>query len=437
MVERTLRTFWALPLLLIVASFGITTALLFADREGAAARVKGWGPPFGIPADTAADLASTILSIAIALTTLMVSITLIVLTIAAGNLGIRFIDRWVRARTTRLSIGVWPALSVAALLVLYAIEEGDAPYVPRLSLMILVAAFCASLAYLTSAFHHLSRLMQVDVSLADIAHDIARDAGDGPGDPPSDARTEGSLECAPAHAIGYVEALDTDGLLARCEEAGLRVVVLRPVGSFVLRGTPVLGVLGDGGADAVSLVDAASLVDASERFVSITAERRESEGARFQVHLLVEAAIRAISPAVNDQYTAIDAAHRLAACFAQAFKTEAPLPGTLLDRAGRGLLHYPPVSILSALDEAMVIFRRTARDHPSVVCAFLDHAAQAGRFARRDEERDLLRRHGEALAAEAIEASGSALDREALTASRDALRAALASPHPLSLPRAA
>ena len=431
MVEQTLRTFWALPLLMIAGSFGLTTALLFADREGAAPRVEGWGPPFSIPADTAADLAGTILSIAIALTTLMVSITLIVLTIAAGNLGIRFIDRWVRARTTRLSIGVWPALSVAVLLVLYAIEEGDVPYVPRLSLMILVAAFCASLAYLTSAFHHLSRLMLVDVSLADIGRDIARDAGEKQRDPMSSVRAGGTLECAPAHATGYLEALDTDGLLARCEEAGVRVVVLRPVGSFVLHGTPVLGVL-DGGDNGTT-----ALADASEHFVSITGERRESEGARFQVHLLVEAAIRAISPAVNDQYTAIDAAHRLAACFAQGFKTDAPLPGTLLDRAGRGLLHYPPVSILSALDEAMVIFRRTARDHPSITFAFLDHAAHAGRFARRDEERDLLLHHGEALAAEAIEASGSTLDREALTASRDALRAALASPHPLSLPRAA
>ena len=132
LAERTLRTFWALPLLMILAGLGLTVALLFADREGAAAEVESWGAPFDIPADTAADLASTILSITVALTTLMFSITLIVLTIAAGNLGVRFIDRWVRARATRLSVGVYPALVLPSLLILYAIVEGDAPYVPRL-----------------------------------------------------------------------------------------------------------------------------------------------------------------------------------------------------------------------------------------------------------------------------------------------------------------
>ena len=434
LAERTLRTFWALPLLLIAASFAITVALLFADRAGAAGAVAEWGPPFDIPADTAADLASTVLSIAVALTSLMFSITLIVLTIAASNLGVRFVDRWVRARITRLSIGVYPALVAAALLVLYAIEEGPAPFVPRLSLLALVAAFAGGLVWLVAAFHHLSRLMHVDVSLASIARDVRADTRGERFDPRSAVTEREATPCAAAHKTGYVEAFDTRSLADACEAAGARAVILQPVGAFVTRGVPLLGTLG-----AVSPDARARLRDASARFVDIIGVRRESEGARFQVNLLVEAAIRALSPAVNDQYTAIDAAHRLAACFAAGFEIDAPPPGALLDAGGRGVLHYPPVSVLSALDEALVVFRRTARDHPSVTCAFLEHAAAVLPLARSAEGADLLLGHAELLARETLDASRTAFDREAVERRIAALRRAAepAAPGIAPLPRAA
>ena len=137
---RLLSNFWALPVLLTAASVALLVGALAADHAGASAWLAGRGWPWAASGDAVLETASTATTVVVTLLSLFFSITLIVLTIAASNLGVRLIDRWVGQVSIRLTLSLLLALLAYALLLQAAIEpDGPDAELPRLALTILLA----------------------------------------------------------------------------------------------------------------------------------------------------------------------------------------------------------------------------------------------------------------------------------------------------------
>lgn len=408
LTRRVIHTLWVVPSLVIVGTLSLVCGCLWLDAAGASAVLNGWGWPFDIGAKTAAELASTLQTASTAFAALLFSITLLVLTIATGNLGVRFVDRWVQALLTRLAIGLYPALAGASMLVVGSIDQ-TRPFVPRLSLLVVLTGFLLSLLCLVAMFNHLSRLMHVDTSLASLGDSVTTDAREsegGLGNPVVEDDPWPIVDTLAAPQTGYLEAVDAARMAEQCVQLGVRAVLLRPIGTFVSAGAALLGC-----PSPLDPHQRAALTAAAAAHFDVSAVRSDSDGAPFHVNLLVEAALRALSPAVNDQFTAIDAAHRLGLCVLEGFRARVPTPGTLVDADGRSAFRYPPNSVLCVLDRALPVFRRTVRDHPTVTCAFLETLADAASFASRPADRALIAQHAVALADEAADATTSELDR--------------------------
>jgi uncharacterized membrane protein len=108
-----------------------------------------------------------------------------------------------------------------------------------------------------------------------------------------------------ATETGYLGAVDYPGLLAWAAENDLRIELLWRENAFVMRGIPVARVLGGDGLDPDEIARRVT------RYVHLTGRRMIGETAEYEASSLCEAAVRALSPGINDPATARSCANRL------------------------------------------------------------------------------------------------------------------------------
>ncbi|MBR0553230.1 DUF2254 family protein [Stakelama marina] len=288
------RSYWGMATAMVVASLPLVALLLRLDSTGASQALTRIGWPFDFSAHTAETLASALATIYGALVTLYFSISLLVLTLAAGNLGVRLIDRWISRRTTRITLGLLLAGLSWAILALLAVdpEHGQAA---RLTITTLALATVPLLCWLSYALHDLGRTIHIDTAITALGKDAAADA-----QPFDDAVETGRAPdwdkgvAIRARQEGYVEVVALPLLTRLAAKGGGLIRIETEVGAHVMAGDLLATAIG---------CDRHACDDAVEAF-AIGDFRSASQGAVFYVRLLVEIAARALSAAVNDFYTA-------------------------------------------------------------------------------------------------------------------------------------
>ena len=103
-IRSLLLSLWGLPLVSLLVAIVVFAFSVTVDYYYASAAMESFGWPLNISGGTVLETASAISGVVAALLTLFFSITLIVLTIAAGNLGVRLIDRWINDEPIRNTI---------------------------------------------------------------------------------------------------------------------------------------------------------------------------------------------------------------------------------------------------------------------------------------------------------------------------------------------
>jgi uncharacterized membrane protein len=153
-------------------------------------------------------------------------------------------------------------------------------------------------------------------------------------------------------------------------------------------------------------------------------KRTATQDVEFSATLLVEIAARALSPGVNDFYTAIACIDHLAA--AMALVLTKGLPSNLLhDELGRLRVELYPLTFQDLADAALDPIRQDARDNVAVSIRLLESLAMLAPCAPTPVERDVLRRHGSLITADALHQTGNEKDRRDIEARALALQDAL------------
>lgn len=252
-------------------------------------------------ADTAKDLIGVSVGVNAAFLTLYFSLTLLVLTVASSNLGVRLVDRWLDKRLARLTLAFLGFTLLFTLAALAAIDgEADKADLPVAVVAAVILLQAVNVVLLTVALHDLGRTIFVDRAI----HSLGRDAADDPARVvPAALKDRPFAMRVNARREGYVEGCDLTLLRGLTGAAGGRVRVCAAPGQHVLAGEPVLMVEHDLAGHVP--------VERLQRAVPIGPYRSDGQGAVFRVRLLVEIAARALSPAINDFYTALACTDRL------------------------------------------------------------------------------------------------------------------------------
>lgn len=295
---------WALPLVMVVVA-----ALLAIAASNA--RIDVGSDPvwflYSGNASEAPQFLGNLVSAMITMATLAISITMVVLTLAAQQLGPRLIRSFMGDWRTQASLGLFTATVVYLLLVLRSIY-GDGDHVANLAITIGTALVLACLASLLIFVHHLARAIIADNIIDRVGAALDRDierlmpGKDADRPPPLPGENAASGRIA-GIAGGYIQAVDIEMLVRRAADAHALVELQVRPGQHVVPGVIIARVSPQTAAD--------DLTDAVRSAFVIGRARTAVQDLEFSMHQLVEVALRALSPGINDPFTAIAVIDRL------------------------------------------------------------------------------------------------------------------------------
>ena len=309
--REALRTnLWLVPMFEVLAAVGLYLATHAIDRAAFHHTLKlpSW-VIFGSP-DAARQILTTLAAAVITVVGVVFSITIVTLTLASTQFGPRMLRNFIRDRGTQFTLGTFVATFVYATLVLISIGPGAGTntFVPHLSISIAVGLVTLSMGVLIFFIHHIATSIQLPQVIASIARDLSRaidiessddcakiDAGPSASELLRRMREGGGEVSAPAS--GYLQFVRHETLIGLAAEKGAVIRLHHRPGHFVVSGHRMATVWPAGAAPSVS--------QALRRAHICGPNRTLVQDLAFAVDQLVEIAIRALSPAVNDTFTAL------------------------------------------------------------------------------------------------------------------------------------
>src|ERR1019366_7311185 len=173
----------------------------------------------------------------------------------------------------------------------------------------------------------------------------------------------------PCPKSGYMQHLDHGALVAAARDAGALVVLRFRPGQFVLRGAPLAW---SGPAPGARRLEAAV-----DRHVVIGRHRTLTQDSEFGIAQIVEIAIRALSPAVNDTFTGVACVDWLAAALL-ALAEPPPIMGNWYDTPGELRVWIPAFRIERLVRLAFDQIRQASATTPAVLIRQLDVIRRVG-----------------------------------------------------------
>jgi uncharacterized membrane protein len=338
--------------LLIAISLGCAGAVLSWFEESHPF-LGAWIPVVLFPSQSDPQVAQVILGgIAASIMTvvsIVFAILLMTLTLASMQFSPRIIVSFVRDRVTQWTLGIFLGTFCYCLAALPAARSQPKPFAPVVTVLgaMLLSLICVG--WLLYFIHHISGAINVNQIVDRIATETVAMIDELMPHPRRYSRVPSGVPIDPdswetivlSDTSGYIRYIDTGRLLAVAKARHVKVHILRRVGQFVPEGVPLMRVYK---GERLSAEGMAELRDAFD----FGPARTLQQDVEFGVLQIVDIALKAISPAVNDPSTAISCVDQLSRVLIRFASREGPEP----------LLCDPPgvvrVSIMWSTFERMV-----------------------------------------------------------------------------------
>ncbi|MET9933342.1 MULTISPECIES: DUF2254 domain-containing protein [unclassified Streptomyces] len=411
LVREHLRdTFWFAPVAAMTGVFLVWWAAQELDAALVAAlRAEGDYEALDELVRFAEDAKSVVSTISSAMMTfigVVFSISLVAVQMASGQFTPRVVRLFVRSRITKATFAVFLATFVLTLLVLTSYDTAPDPRavvsVPLVQSVLTLLMVALSLLLFVLYVNTTLRLMRVSHVIARIAAESFRVAGAMPvTEEGSDPPVLGPVTARVVHEgrAGVLRDAHVARLVRVARRHGVVLRLVPRIGDFVVPGTPILAVHG-GPAPSGGVL---------RRAVSVGVERTYHQDLGFGLRQLSDIALRALSPAVNDPTTAVQALDRVVQ-FLAALSRRSLDTVVYRDRAGAVRLVQPVPTWTGLVDLGFAEVRGCAVGNPQVsrrMLAGLDDLL----LLVPPERREPLLRHRELLRQEVGREPQAASDR--------------------------
>jgi uncharacterized membrane protein len=383
------ETFWLVPGAMVLLGIAAALAMVALDRSGS---IPAWVLASRWLYDGGGTGARTLLG-AVASSTIGVagtvfSITIAALSLAAGQMGPRLLRNFVRDRGNQVTLGVYLGTFSYALIVLRSVRtQEEGPFVPHLALSvgILLAFVCVgTLVYFVG---HMAGRINVDTVIELVSEELAtackRLTLEQPQpDAPDDSFWTGAERVTDPRR-GYLQQLDTAALADWAERHGTAIRLYVRPGDYVFPGTKI--------AVVKPMVDGVDAAIASA--TALGAQRVSDEDLEYAVRQLVEVAVRALSPGINDPNTAMSVLDRLGAALCEL----APryLASGVVWRRDRVVLVVPRIDYGGLVDTMFHMIRQNGSRSPAVLIRLLEVLTAVADCETDATRLGELRRHAE------------------------------------------
>lgn len=353
-----LRTgFWFVPMVMLGLAFGLALLLLNVDHRfdpGIRDSLSGWaysGGPEG-----ARTLLSTIAGSMITASTVTFSLAAVALSIASQQYGSRVLRNFMRDRTTQVLLGIFVSTFIYSVIVGRAVRGSDPTggFVPAISVSVAIALVVVALVLLIYFIHHISASIQA----AQIIRVIAEDLEDGiPGsyEPHAadltgetmnfDGLGQSGEMSISSQRSGYLQTVEWDAILSLAESQNLGIELLVKPGDHLTPGQKLALIWGTNQLET-------KVMDRLHKSFILGRERTPVEDIRFPFQQLTEVVIRALSPGINDPFTAINGIDELESAMVLLGR-QTHAPDRRKDTQGRLRIIMPRPTVSEILEETV------------------------------------------------------------------------------------
>ncbi|MGA0560058.1 DUF2254 domain-containing protein [Larkinella sp. VNQ87] len=334
--QQLQESLWFVPGIMVLFSFGLAYGLVEFDDTTNWQGAKRFPLLFGNGADGARGMLSAIASSMLTVAALAFSLTLATITQVSSQYSPRVLRNFMRDRVNQFIMGYFVSVFAYCLLVLGTIRSADeGKFVPATAVLIGLVLALGGVAALIFFIHHIAESLQTGTIVQHIFRETSKaiealfpERFGEPVDDPQKAEaalryTDEQTGWYPVKArqSGYLQLINTEGLLKWARNHRVVLRIEKEMGAFVGEGSVLFSVRSGMERPDPSEAD---WPDDLINFVSIGRHRNIEQDVAFGIQQLVDIALKALSPGINDTTTAIMAVDYLGAIGEELARREFP-----------------------------------------------------------------------------------------------------------------
>lgn len=235
------------------------------------------------------------------------SVTIVALTLASSQYSPRLLRNFMRDRANQIVLGVFVGVYVYCLMVLKTIRSGDdISFVPSIAVLVGLLSAMVAMGFFIFFIHHISTAIQASEIAAAITHEtlatidrtFTSQSRATHEEPPINTHSDCIWQSVPSNQIGYIQSVDNDALFSLACECKTTIRMEHKIGDFVGTGQVLVSILQDE-------APAKEVIDEVNHFFAIGSYRTIEQDIAFGLRQLVDIALKALSPSINDTTTAV------------------------------------------------------------------------------------------------------------------------------------
>lgn len=399
-MRRLRHNFWFIPLVMIIGAIALSFLMLELDKAIDDADIAHLRTFFTKDVDGARLVLSTIAGSMITVAGVVFSLVVVAMSLTAIQSGPRLLILFMRSRTTQIVLGTYPAVFIYAFMILRAIQaEESIFFLPHFSVAVSVLLAIGSFLVLIYFIHNTARMIQLPNIVASVGHELEETIRlrfpnkIGKYEPLPDTHhvLQGLTYAHTAYLrsprSGYIRFLDLETLFDLAVEHDLVIHSLLHEGNFIPAGGHLAQIWANNPLSE-------TLENAIQNAIVLDTYRKPEQDLELLFNELVEIALRAISAAINDPFTAMNCIDWLSAGLCQLAERELSSPYRY-DADGRLRLIVYRLRFKSAVDDAFNQIRQCSQTNIAVSIRLLEALRQIALRLKRPEDSLCVRQHAE------------------------------------------
>ena len=392
-------SFWFVPALLVVACVALAIFLIWVDATFDLKFDKQWPLAFGAGAAGSRGLLTAVASSMITVAGVVFSITIVALSLTSSQYTPRVLRNFMSDQANQVVLGVFLGIFAYCLVVLRSIRGGDeGAFVPSLAVMGGLGLAFAGIGFLIFFIHHIAISIQASSIIAAAAQETKAavdrlfpegigESGENESSPCGETGLKDSCHWSAvgSETSGYLENADGEGLIAFARKHDTVLRMERGIGDFVIENAPLISVA----ELSLSDEDKSSL---NALFV-MTRQRTVHQDAGFGIRQIVDIAMKALSPGVNDTTTAVMCVDYLADILSQLAGRHIPSHDRYDEGKLRLISRGPNFQNLVA--EAFDQIRQNSEKNVAMLVRLLEAYETIGAATRHVQRRQCLKQQAE------------------------------------------
>ncbi|WP_212655364.1 DUF2254 domain-containing protein [Marinomonas sp. CT5] len=350
--DKVKTSFWFTPCLILSLTILSCISLLFIDLYAGLHSLNWLHFLYHADPSITRDLLTTVAGSVMTVVSITFSITIVALTNASSQFGPRLIRNFMEDSSTQIVLGVFISLFVYCLILVRTTDNfANSAFLPGLTIAGAIAMTLFGILLLIYFIHHVSLNLQSDSVIDNVYQELQYSIGlifkeqkeeeDNCSSVKKRQKKETKqsedikeFECE-SHSCGYIQAINYANLTSLMSRLDGHLNISVNPGDFVVNRMVIM----------TSNIETFSEEDRKILHESFTLgpKRTPLQDPEFAVHQLVEIALRALSPGINDPYSAIACIDKLTAAVCDLTQKNFP-EGITYDENGKARVTYKTTS---------------------------------------------------------------------------------------------